>query len=220
MINENNTNNFTEVNINYNNTPKKDFLKEKNVFKLKKVIKNSYSSLIDSKFMRRMNLESSNTYSVNNNKNNNNEILNKERKYEKCNDKPDYGKMYNNKNSKSFLINKLVENAIKKTWTNEINCKNISKFKNDNNNIKNHPILTPNPEENLINSNYKETKNQKIIKISNSNNKLIVNSLLENNKKTENSTKNKDIPRSIKSKKILSILKERFAKNANFNKND
>ena len=236
MINNSNNNTFSNIIIN-SNSPK-SLIKGKKVFKLKKIIKNSNSSNDHSRFLRRINSDSYKKILINNNIKKNGstsrEIIEKiknmkhNKNKSKISESSQPSKIDIHKISKSSIINKLIDKNIKKNLNKTINLNNPLKDKNYNI-IK--PNLTQNFDLNLknrnSNNNYnlgelssknsklnsyqnQSMKNKKIIKFSNSN-KVIVNSMIKENKLSENHQKNEE-NKEKNIKKLFSALKLRHKK--------
>ena len=209
MINSNNTNNFSNIIINNNNnnyTPK-NIMKDKNVFKLKKIIKNSNSSNDHTKYLRRINSDSYKKYFINNNKKSSKskEIVKKIKnvnhikKMSKFNENIRLNNINFYKDSLTSINNKINDNNVKNDLNKTININNTSKSKIGNNNIltyltHNFDINCTNRNDiNNINNNERNShntkininkiisKHKKIIKLSNSN-KAIINTIVEDNK--------------------------------------
>ena len=248
MVNNNNTNTFSNIIIN-SNSPK-GIIKGKNVFKLKKIFKNSNSSNDNTKFLRRINSDSFKKIFINNkikkngftSKEINEKIKNmKQNKIiEKITGNNQSSKIDVYKNSnKSSIVNKIIiDKNIKKDLNTTININNSQRDRIDKNNNNIKPNMTQNYDLNSIqNSNSKynlcersshnsklnssqnnSTKNKKIIKFSNSN-KVIIHSIVGQNKIGENYQK-KDINKGKNIKNLFSSLKSKPKTIQNFQLNN
>ena len=137
----NNTNAISNNYINSNST--KNLIKGKNVYKLKKIFKNSNSSNEKSKFLRRINSETYKKIYINNNINKNSstswETLQKivnvkiNKNFSKISENKQLSKLDIHKNSKTSIIHKtIIDKNNNKEMNTTININNSPKDKTDN----------------------------------------------------------------------------------------
>ena len=131
LINDNKANNFSNTIIFNNKSSSKNSTKKTNVFKLKKIIKNSHSLNDYSKFIRTINYDSFKKLRINNNLKK--EESSNQEKIEKIKNMNDYkninkykqkkkgNKVKTHINSKSSIINKIINTKLKKNLSNTIN---------------------------------------------------------------------------------------------------
>ena len=233
--NINNSSNIILNNTNKNSP--KNILKTKNALQLKKLIKNykiPNSSNNNSKILRRINSESNCNISANNiNNNSSREIIGKVKSIDhpknlsKFNEMKQLSIVNIHKNIKSSIIHKIVVKNVKADLNNTIHINNSNKLRRENNNI--HQNLTQNINltminQNIINNNIQGgsmisdnsniikkynsyNKNKKLIAFSKSNKAMIQTLIQDNNKKIENSSKDKISNKKKAIKKVYSELK-------------
>ena len=237
MINNNNSNTFSNIIIN-SNSPKK-LIKEKNIFKLKKIIKNSNSSNEYSTYLRRINSDSYKKiqmcYNNKKSRESNREIIekiknmNNNKKLNTFRESKRLSKNEIRKNNKSSIINKIIDKSLKKDLNKTININYSSQFKNDNN-YQIEQNLTQNFDSNLLkqyantnlNSREKTIKNSKISSKNNNNssknkkiikisnaNKIMINDAEGDIKITENSPKNSELFKEQNLSNLYSALKSK-----------
>ena len=239
LINTSNTNNISNIIINNNKNSPRNIIKPKNVFQLKKIIKNDKlpnSSIKDSKYLRRINSNSYKKISLNNtniNKSSNKGLNDKNKNLDyfinlcKNNDNKQLNIVNIHKNSKSNIIQKLFTKNDKIDLNKTININDTKKYKtvkNNNNSIQNnltqnidltminHNIINNNidsdimklDKSNIIKKNKSCINNKKIISFSKSN-KIIIKTLIEENKR--NYSKEKELTKGKTEKKSLRIIK-------------
>ena len=223
-------------NIFINNNSQKGMIKAKNLYKLKKILKNSNSSNDYSKFLRRINSETYKKIYINNKNKKigsiSGETLEKIKNIKfgknlgKISENKQLGKIDIHKNSKTSVIHKMIiDKNNNKELNSTININNSPKDKTDNiikqNLTQNYDLNQNNKNSNnnynlcernsntlkLKSSQNNRMKTKKIIKFSTSN-KVIENSLLGENKASENNQK-KETNKRKNIKKLFSALKSK-----------